>query len=595
MPRSVFKSVVLILLLALTGTGCLPALYEKTGGFPFLRKTPVACETDTAEAVDGPVDVTLSAEVPETSLDAVEPDGEINETQKAMDEALDLCKVSQDFWQKGEFDNAIQALDQAYALMLKGDVESDVQLLQQKEDIRFLISKRILEIYTSRTTVVNGAHNAIPVIINREVQKEIDLFTTGPERSFFIASYQRSGKYRPHILKKLAEAGLPAELSWLPLIESGFKTNALSKARALGLWQFIPSTGYKFGLERNLYVDQRLDPERATDAAIDYLTALHKIFGDWSTALAAYNCGEGKVLQVIRDQRVNYLDNFWDLYHRLPWETARYVPRFLATLHIVSNLEKYGMDTVVPDDPIPYEVVETSRQVHLKKIAEATGISYDLLNELNPELRQNILPPSAYPLRVPAEKSEAVVASINSLPVTEPAQTQFAYHRVRSGETLSTIARRYRTSVSNIARANNIYKHNFIVAGKILKIPLSSNWVATKTQKFEKAAEVPATHRVRSGESLWILANRYSTTVNAIQQLNGLSGTSLRVGQVLKIPGGGTAPATAAGDGKTYTVQAGDSPFTIARSHNIPLNRFLQINNLSTRSTIYPGQQVCLE
>jgi len=591
MPRPVFKSVVFILLLALTGTGCLSALSEKTVGFPFTRKTPVADEADTAEAVD----ITLSAEAPDHILEATEPAGEVNETQKAMDEALDLCKVSQDFWQKGEFDNAIQALDQAYALMLKGDAENDVQLLQQKEDIRFLISKRILEIYTSRTTVVNGAHNAIPVTINQEVQKEIDLFTTGPERSFFIASYQRSGRYRPYILKKLDEAGLPAELSWLPLIESGFKTNALSKARALGLWQFIPSTGYKFGLERNLYVDQRLDPERATDAAIDYLTALHKIFGDWSTALAAYNCGEGKVLQVIRDQRVNYLDNFWDLYHRLPWETARYVPRFLATLHIVSNLEKYGMDTVVPDDPVPYEVVETSRQVHLKKIAEATGIAHDLLNELNPELRQNILPPTAYPLRVPVEKSEAVMACINSLPVTEPAQTQFAYHRVRSGETLSTIARRYRTSVSNIARANNIYKHNFIVAGKILKIPLSSNWVSTKIQKFEKAEEIPASHRVRSGESLWILANRYSTTVNAIQQLNGLSDTSLRVGQVLKIPGGDAVPATAAGDGKTYTVQPGDSPFTIARSHNIPLNRFLQINNLSTRSTIYPGQQVCLE
>ncbi|MGB2927817.1 MAG: transglycosylase SLT domain-containing protein, partial [Desulfobacterales bacterium] len=168
--------------------------------------------------------------------------------QSIFDEALDFCEASQDFWQKGELENALEALDHAYSLILKIDTDDTAELIQQKEDLRYLISKRILEIYASRNIVVNGNHNAIPMVMNKHIQNEIDLFTKKGERRFFVEAYKRSGKYRPQIVSTLKKAGLPVELSWLPLIESGFKVNALSKARALGLWQFIPSTGYKFGL-----------------------------------------------------------------------------------------------------------------------------------------------------------------------------------------------------------------------------------------------------------------------------------------------------------------------------------------------------------
>jgi len=161
--------------------------------------------------------------------------------------------------------------------------------------------------------------------MNDHVAREIRSLQT-VERNFFIDSYYRSGMYRPHIVAQMKKAGLPEDLSWLPLIESGFKVKALSRARALGLWQFIASTGYRFDLRRDRWVDERMDLERSTDAAINYLTTLHDLFGDWTTVLAAYNCGEANVLRVIRQQHVNYLDNFWDLYTRLPAETARYVP-----------------------------------------------------------------------------------------------------------------------------------------------------------------------------------------------------------------------------------------------------------------------------
>jgi membrane-bound lytic murein transglycosylase D len=268
--------------------------------------------------------------------------------------------------------------------------------------------------------VVNGNHNAIPREINANIQREINLFTKGGEKRFFIESYKRSGKYRPMILEKLEAAGLPAELSWLPLIESGFKVKALSRARALGLWQFIPSTGYKFGLKRDQYIDERIDFEKSSDAAIAYLKELHNIFGDWSTVLAAYNCGEGRVLRVIRTQNINYLDDFWDLFGRLPFETARYVPRFLAALHVIENLEKYGMSDIDVYPPLKYETVDVKRQIHLKDLAVPLGTTRAILKDLNPELRYGVLPPTNYTVRVPVGKKELLLAAIDQVPVSSP-------------------------------------------------------------------------------------------------------------------------------------------------------------------------------
>jgi len=219
-------------------------------------------------------------------------------TQSKIDHALELCQTAQTLWEKGELENALEELDKAYSTILELDTEDNPEFNQQKEDMRYMISKRILEIYASRNIVVNGKYNAIPITMNKYVKQQIAQLT-GPDRQFLIQSIRRAGRYRPFIAAEMKKAGLPEELSWLPLIESGFKIRALSKSRALGLWQFIPSTGYKFGLNRNYYIDERLDPVKSTKAAIAYFKELHKIFGDWSTVLAAYNCGEGRVLRII--------------------------------------------------------------------------------------------------------------------------------------------------------------------------------------------------------------------------------------------------------------------------------------------------------
>ncbi|MFP4423305.1 MAG: LysM peptidoglycan-binding domain-containing protein [Desulfococcaceae bacterium] len=513
--------------------------------------------------------------------------------QAELDAALSLCREAQELWQEEKMESALKALDQAYIRIQAVSPEDDPDLLRQKEDIRFMISKRIMEIYASRNTMVQGKHRPIPMDMNAHVQTEIENLTRG---NYFQRAYRRSGRYWEMIVAELEKAGLPTELAWLPLIESGFKVNAFSPARALGLWQFIPSTGYKFGLKRNRYIDERMDPEKSTRAAIAYLKELHNIFGDWSTVLAAYNCGEGRVLRIIRSQNVNYLDNFWDLYEQLPRETARYVPRFLATLHILQAPEKYNIDLEDREGPVASETLTVSRQVCLNRVAQEIGIVPEGLKALNPELRQTSLPPGHYALRVPAGKASVLLAKIDEIPVAQAAppkrpakkQTQVAYHRVKRGETLSTIADRYGVPLKSLMRANRLHRRHYIVAGKILKIPGVSGGSGPSKRKSHTV------YVVQRGDSLWNIARKYGTSTTALGRLNNLSGSALSIGRVLKIPGRGAGNVNP-GRLKTYNVRNGDVPIEIAQRHRMSLERFLQVNKMTKWSTIYPGQKVFVD
>lgn len=518
------------------------------------------------------------------------------ETQKQLDQgmldsALEFCQASNDFWEQGDLYNAIDALDQAYSLILRISPGDDSELLQQKEDLRFTISKRIIEVYSSRFTVANGRNSVIPLVMNRHVERALNLFK-GRERKFFLDSYRRSGKYRPAILSALSEAGLPEELSWLPLIESGFKIRAFSRSRALGLWQFVASTGYKFGLKRDRWVDERMDPEKSTQAAIAYLKELHQIFGDWTTALAAYNCGEGKVLKCIRTQKINYLDNFWDLYERLPMETAFYVPKFFAVLHILKDPEAYGFTLPPVDEEVETEAVTIDKQAHLKTISRHTGVPSTLLKEINPSLRYNFTPDRPFSFKMPMGKGQVLLSKLDEIPVWHPPAPAYVVHKVRRGESLSVIARRYGTSVRSIMRLNGLKSSHFIRTGWRLKIPTSRKYqipkgVPSRVSGSTGRAEL-VRYVVQKGDSLWRIAERFGTTTKAIQSVNRLSYTHLRVGQILMIPQDPTT--TEEIKTKTYIVSKGDSPYLIATRHRMKLSQFLRINNLSPRSTIFPGQ-----
>ncbi|MBF0413263.1 MAG: LysM peptidoglycan-binding domain-containing protein [Desulfamplus sp.] len=595
-------------------------------------------------------------------------------SSKEISHALELCGEAQKAWEKGAADKAIEYLDAAYASIL--DIETDDKRVnKQKEDLRFMISKRIMELYTSRQTAVKGNHKEIPLTINKYVQNEIDRFT-GAEKEFFIRSMARAAEYRPFITKELKDAGLPEELSWIPLIESGFRVEALSPARALGLWQFIPSTGYKFGLKRDYYVDERMDPFKSTQAAIKYLSELHKMFGDWSTVLAAYNCGEGRVLRTIRSQNINYLDNFWDLYEKLPQETARYVPRFIATLHIINNPEKYGIPNQKKIHPLEFQTVTVNKQLRLKDIARNISISHTVLEALNPELKYGVLPPEEYKLRIPANTMKIFLASLDDMTPSEPVPPKnYSAHRVRNGETLFSVAKSYGVTMSDLAAANNIsIKHN-ISSGKTLKIPADSssqytasingesknrNIDSTKSSESKSSKSQnrdarnrslsknesenkinsstgskqeqivnkkvvqsvkPVKYKVKQGDTMWSIAKRYNTTPGAIKSANSLSSYTVNKNKELIIPQSGLEIASNMKETATiketktianntiasnYTnsaklkksahwVKSGDTPFTIAQKYNMSVQNLFDLNRLPKGSKIFPGQKLMVK
>ncbi|MBI5663701.1 MAG: LysM peptidoglycan-binding domain-containing protein [Nitrospirae bacterium] len=466
------------------------------------------------------------------------PENEAN-AEELLDTALDFVNASQEFWADGNLEKAIETLDRAYELVLRVDTESRPDLIQQQEDLRFMTAKRILEIYASRYKAVNGNHREIPLTMNEHVEMEIKSFQ-GYERGFFIESYKRSGLYINKIKASLREAGLPEELAWMPHIESWFKVKALSPARALGIWQFIPSTGYKFGLKRDAWIDERMDPEKATAAAIAYLKELHQMFGDWTTVLAAYNCGEGAVLRRISKQKINYLDNFWDLYSLLPRETARYVPRFLATLHIIKDPAKYGFSLDEIDQPVSYETVSIQKQVHLKTVAESLGVTLEELTALNPELRLQITPPTQYSLKVPSGKKDAFLACMDGIQQWAtsqddilPSSGAYVYHMVQSNETLASIAKKYNTTTRKIAKANNINRKRRLRAGSKLRIPFSGGTVVADASKAVTAAG--GKYRVKKGDTLWLIAKKFNTDTKTLQQINKMRSTNLKVGQFILV------------------------------------------------------------
>ncbi|MGD9159122.1 MAG: LysM peptidoglycan-binding domain-containing protein [Desulfobacteraceae bacterium] len=551
----------------------------------------VAEQASVAETSEGDNVPVEKQEVPEKTADKPAPvvekvAEEIPTDQELIDSALEHLQASNEFWEQGALENAIDCLDRAYSYTLRIDNNASPEIIQQLEDVRIAIAKKTLEVYSSRYTTANGFHKAIPLVMNSHVQKAINMFK-GKEKKWFLKVYARSGKYRPAIVRELQKAGLPEELSWLPFIESGYNTGAYSSARALGMWQFIASTGYKYGLKRDTWRDERMDPEKSTKAAIAYLKELHQIFGEWTTALASYNCGEARVLRVIRNQKISYMDNFWDLYEKLPRETAFYLPKFMAVQYILNDPAKYGIELPPLEAELKYEKINISKQMLLKTLAKEIDVDHKLLKELNSELRQNVTPDDTYELKIPEGKGEILMAKLQDIPVYVPPVPAYVIHRVRNGESLSVIADKYNTSMRSIMNMNGLKSKNYLRAGWKLKIPTGKY---TSPSTHAVSSGTPTRYVVRKGDSLWKIADRFGTTVKSIKAINGIQSNWLKIGQVLMISGSVTQ--VKAGDSRSYTVRRGDSPYLIAKRHSMNLYDFLKINNLTANSTIFPGQEV---
>jgi len=447
-----------------------------------------------------------------------------------------------------------------------------------------------------------------PVTINRHVQFYLDFFQN-EQREDFARWLARSGRYLPMIQEELRKAGLPLDLAYLPMIESGFSLTAYSRARAMGPWQFMRATGKHYGLVINSYVDERRDPIKSTQAAIRYLSDLYDEFQSWHLAVAAYNAGEGKIRRAIKRYKT---DNFWEIAkHRfLRLETKRYVPKLIAAILIAKEPEKYGFGDVVLEAPLQFETVHVPRWTSLKAIALAGGLDYEELRDLNRQLRRAITPPTqpSYPIRVPTGTATKVAQNLSRVQVV--VETRFRDHVVRPGDTLTRICRNYNLNKTTLLKANNLRTEQLVI-GQHLRIPYQ-----TTTYRLLKPGETPprkivtagntdmVLHTMRRGETVWELSRRYGVEVDMIAAWNDLSDfRKVRAGQQLAIylPKNSKKragdhqqhAARSASESRYYLVKNGDTLWSIAKKFDLTPELIRKWNNLSG-DIIYPGNQLLL-
>jgi membrane-bound lytic murein transglycosylase D len=330
----------------------------------------------------------------------------------------------------------------------------------------------------------------------------------------------------------LDECNLPPELIYLAMIESGLNPKAYSKAAANGMWQFIYSTGKMYGLERTWYVDERRDPEKATRAACAYLTDLYDEFDNWYLALAAYNAGEGRIR---RGTRLHQTTDFWQL-HSLPRETRNYMPYFLAATIIAKSPEKFGFSVKEKKgSALAYDTVTIEKSADLTVLASSAETSFKSLQFLNPELRQSATPTRAYALKIPKGKNDIFMKNYNALPETERFAPQFISHKVKNGESLWTIAKKYRVSVHDLAAVNKLKNRSMIRIDQKLTIPVQGMNLASMPASAMKGYN-KIHYKVKRGDTLGHIAEDYGTRASKVRIWNNIKyGQHIYPGQKLTL------------------------------------------------------------
>ncbi len=375
----------------------------------------------------------------------------------------------------------------------------------------------------------NISHD-LPLTVNDEVLSFLNFFQTPRGKAIVETGLRRRGRYQEMIARVLREEGIPQDLIYLAQAESAFQPLALSRAGARGIWQFVAWRGNEYGLKHSWWVDERQDPEKATRAAAQHLRDLYGLFGDWYLAMAAYNCGPGNVQKGI--ERTGYAD-FWELYRRnvLPRETKNYVPIILALTLIAKDAAHYGIH-VDRDDPVPTDVVKPGRAIDLRLVAETIDVDVETLHQLNPSLLRLATPDDpSFELHLPAGTAEKFSAGIADIPPEK--WVSWRRHKVAPGDTLTSIAKKYRVTPAAIASANSLEKGAELNAGDKLIIPATQP--VTEKSKLVQ-------YRVRKGDTLGGIADRYSVSPEDVRKWNHLKAAKVSRGMVLRIYTVGGAP-----------------------------------------------------
>ena len=395
-----------------------------------------------------------------------------------------------------------------------------------RRDITEALEPLEIEMGDTKFVLVDDRDGHIPLVRNKQVDQFITYFTTAKGRKQFSIWMKRYMEYKDLIIPILKQHKMPEELMILAMIESGLNPKAYSRANASGMWQFIYSTGKNYGLKRDWYVDERRDPVKATHAACEYLKDLNEQFDNWYLALAAYNCGAGRIS---RASKLHQTYDFWQM-HSLPRESRNYVPYYLAAAIIAKDPDHYGFK-ISKSKPFSYEEVVLENSADLAVLSRVAGIKVKTLRKYNPELRQSATPADRpYLLKLPKGKKEQFLARWNSIPESERFAPQFIVHRVRYGESLWTISKKYGASIHDIAAVNKIRNRHKIKVGNKLKIPIKGGALRTWGTKDNggPAGHYKVTYKVKRGDTLGQIAEDYKTNASRIRRWNALKyGSSL--------------------------------------------------------------------
>ncbi|MEW6264043.1 MAG: LysM peptidoglycan-binding domain-containing protein [Thermodesulfobacteriota bacterium] len=487
---------------------------------------------------------------------------------------------------------------------------------------------------------LEGKDQKLPLTLNEDVKAGIEYFLTDARR-FMINALSRSGRYMPMLQHNLRKKGLPPDLAYLVLIESGFRVDAVSPASAGGLWQFIPTTGRRYGLKINDWVDERMHPEKATLAAADYLADLHEMFGSWPLAAAAYNCGEGKIQAGLKKHGVT---TYWELSAIpgfLPEETRRYVPLFLAAVIIAKDPARFGLTDLAEEKPEEYDEVEVNQPTDLDVIARLVGSDPSILQRLNPHLKLWCTPldEAKYTVKVPKGAGEGFAEKYAAL---DPQQRfKVSFHVVKPGESLQSIAAMYQLSALTLQKYNGLGSPR-VYRGQKIRLPVDAAVYVVRQKEYEARATAERqklektasrlVYKVKPGDNAYQIARRYDvswqdlTTWNNIKDVRKLQPGDELVLYLGPLPTGGTKKASeyrvaeartieskpaeprtqpdkpkeekrtdhpARRDEQTtpttYKVQSGDTIYTLAQKFDQRPETLMAANELKT-SRINPGQ-----
>ena len=569
-------------------------------------------------------------------------------TDALIAQAEKLYTAGQADYQSGHLDAAKQSFDQAFNVLLSSSIEvrdnprlehefdkivegvhqlelvalqqgdgfteqrSEPAPIDEANDITFPVDPKIR---AQAEAEIKTTKSDLPLMLNDQVAMFINYFSSTKGRHTLEHGLERAGRYRDMISQALKQEGVPQDLIYLAMAESGFQPLAVSRASARGMWQFMSGSGAIYGLDRNWWVDERQDPVKSTRAAAKYLKDLYAQFGDWYLAMAAYNSGAGTVQHAV--ERTGYAD-FWELYHRgvLPQETRNYVPIIVAVTIMAKNPEQYGLENVAPEQPVPTDQATINYPVDLRLVAECLDTSVSYLQELNPSLLRMTTPKDqSFTLNLPAGSKDKYEAAIALIP--PDVRTFWRYHRVEYGDSLASIARKYHSSTSLIAEANNL-SDDEVKAGSKLIIPIAPGKAGETVEYSKKVTH----YKVRKGDTAGSIADDFGVPVDKLRRWNHLRGNTAVVGRTLVIHrpvSGGTgsevasagsdpAPPKSAKKGKTaksaksgsqsaaaaksatyHKVKKGETLSSIAQSYDTTVAN-LKKNNANLSADLRPGE-----